>query len=222
MTTNRRVIVLGTHNRKKGRELAALVAPWGFDIQTLADFADPLMVAEDGQTFAENATLKACRQAVHLGAWVLGEDSGLAVDALHGRPGVYSARFSGENATDASNMARLLEEMSHIAPAQRGAHYVCHITLSDPQGHVRATAEARCHGRIAEAPRGTAGFGYDPLFEILEYHRTFGELGDAVKALLSHRGRAVRRLLVCLRLLVRDGEWAEAGPPHPHDGSSTR
>ncbi len=103
MTTDKRVIVLGTHNRKKGRELSGLFASWGFEIKTLADFVDPLNVVEDGQTFAENAKLKACRQAVHLGAWVLGEDSGLAVDALGGRPGVYSARFSGAQATDASN-----------------------------------------------------------------------------------------------------------------------
>ena len=115
MTTDKRVIVLGTHNRKKGRELSGLFAPWGFEIKTLADFVDPLNVVEDGQTFAENAKLKACQQAVHLGAWVLGEDSGLAVDALGGRPGVYSARFSGAQATDASNNARLLEEMSGVS-----------------------------------------------------------------------------------------------------------
>lgn len=202
MTTNTRVIVLGTHNRKKGRELSELFAPWNLDIKTLADFMDPLNVVEDGQTFAENAQRKACRQAEHLGAWVLGEDSGLAVDALSGSPGVYSARYAGPQATDASNIDRLLKELSGVPADQRWAHYVCHATLADPHGAVRAEAEAYCHGRIADAPRGTAGFGYDPVFEIVEYHRTFGELGDAVKALLSHRGRAVRGLLSQLRRFV--------------------
>jgi XTP/dITP diphosphohydrolase len=219
MTTDKRVIVLGTHNRKKGRELSGLFAPWGFEIRTLADFTDPLIVVEDGQTFADNAKLKACRQAVHLGAWVLGEDSGLAVDAQDRRPGVYSARFSGAHATDASNNARLLEEMSGVRRDQRWAHYVCHTTLSDPSGEVRAETEACCHGRIADAPRGTAGFGYDPLFEIVEYHRTFGELGDAVKAVLSHRGRAVRHLLPHFRQLVRSGAWTCAMSAHPRDCS---
>ncbi len=209
MMTAKRLIVLGTHNRKKGLELAGLFAPFGFDIQTLADFAAPLTVVEDGQTFAENARLKACQQAAHLRAWVLGEDSGLAVDALGGRPGVFSARFSGPQASDASNNALLLEEMRHVPTEQRGAHYVCHATLADPQGHVRADTEATCHGRIAGAPRGTAGFGYDPLFEIVEYHRTFGELGDSVKSLLSHRGRAVRSLLSEIVRLVRTGGWAD-------------
>ncbi|MHB8952544.1 MAG: RdgB/HAM1 family non-canonical purine NTP pyrophosphatase [Pirellulaceae bacterium] len=201
--TTERLIVLGTHNRKKGQELAHLFEPWGFEIRTLADFAAPMHVVEDGQTFAENARLKACRQATHLQAWVLGEDSGLAVDALDGRPGVLSARFSGDRATDASNNTLLLAMMQHVPTEQRGAHYVCHATLADPQGKVRADTEAACHGRIAHALRGSAGFGYDPLFEVVEYHRTFGELGDAVKSVLSHRGRAIRALLSQIVRLAR-------------------
>lgn len=217
MTTDKRLIVLGTHNRKKGRELEGLFAPWGFEIKTLADYADPLEVVEDGETFAANATLKACRQAAHLRAWVLGEDSGLAVDALAGRPGIYSARFSGQHATDASNIARLLDDMRSVPSSERGAHYVCHATLADPSGHVRADTEARCQGRIADAPRGTGGFGYDPVFEIVEYHRTFGELGDAVKAVLSHRGRAVRCLLLAVRQLVRRGGWTRTPGVDPDE-----
>jgi XTP/dITP diphosphohydrolase len=207
MTTATHVIVLGTHNRKKGQELAELFAPWGFEVRTLADFAQPLEVEEDGQTFAVNAALKACRQAVHLGCWVLGEDSGLAVDALGGGPGIYSARFSGPDATDAANIARLLDEMREVPGPQRQAHYVCHATLADPSGCVRAETEAYCHGKITAAPRGSGGFGYDPVFEIVEYRRTFGELGSEVKAVLSHRGRAVRQLLPAGRKLVRGGAW---------------
>lgn len=207
MDQEQRWLVLGTHNRKKGLELARLFAPHGLAVRTLADFPQALEVVEDGHTFAENATRKATQQALHLHAWVLGEDSGLVVDALDGRPGVFSARYSGEAATDASNNERLLEELRDVPPQRREAHYVCHATLADPTGRVRADVEALCRGRIAHAPRGTAGFGYDPLFEIREYHRTFGELGHEVKSLLSHRGRAIRALLEEIDRLVRSGEW---------------
>jgi XTP/dITP diphosphohydrolase len=207
MNYSERWLVLGTHNRKKGLELAQLFAPHGLQVRTLADFPQALEVVEDGQTFADNATRKATQQALHLNAWVLGEDSGLAVDALDGRPGVYSARFSGPNATDSSNNQLLLAELRDVPVLRRDAHYVCHATLSDPAGRVRADVEALCRGRIADAPRGSAGFGYDPLFEIAEYHRTFGELGDAVKSLLSHRGRAIRALLDQIDRLVQSGEW---------------
>lgn len=207
MNRAERWLVLGTHNRKKGLELAQLFAPHGLQVRTLADFPEALEVVEDGQTFADNAMRKATQQALHLNAWVLGEDSGLAVDALDGRPGVFSARYSGPAATDASNNQRLLDELRDVPPQRRAAHYVCHATLSDPSGCVRADVEAMCRGRIATSPRGAAGFGYDPLFEIAEYHRTFGELGDAVKSILSHRGRAIRILLEQIDGLVRNGEW---------------
>lgn len=188
-------IVLGTHNRKKGLELAELLRPWSLKVATLADFPQAVEVEETGATFAENATLKACQQARHLQSWVLGEDSGLAVDALGGAPGVYSARFSGPGATDESNNRLLLEKLGNTALEKRTAHYVCHATLSDPQGNIRGEADGKCHGRIVFEPMGTGGFGYDPLFEIVEYHRTFGQLGPHVKAALSHRARAIRQLL---------------------------
>ncbi len=207
MSETRRIIVLGTHNRKKGLELARLFTPFGFALKTLADFPDALHVEEDGETFTDNARRKACRQAQHLRQWVLGEDSGLSVDVLNGKPGVYSARFSGPHATDASNNQQLLTVLQHVPWHERGAQYVCHITLSDPSGAVRCDDEARCRGRIAVSPRGSAGFGYDPLFEILEYHRTFGELGDAVKSMLSHRGRATRKILPQIMGLIRAGLW---------------
>jgi XTP/dITP diphosphohydrolase len=152
-------------------------------------------VEETGDTFAENAVLKATRQARHLSAWVLAEDSGLSVDALGGRPGVYSARFSGEDATDASNNELLLQELSDVPLARRSARYVCHMVLADPEGAVRLECEATCEGRVLCEPVGSAGFGYDPLFEIVEYHRSFGQLGDSVKSVLSHRGRALRIII---------------------------
>jgi XTP/dITP diphosphohydrolase len=164
------------------------------------------------ETFAANAGLKATQQAQHLGAWVLGEDSGLQVDALRGAPGVYSARFSGDGATDASNNRLLLEKLDGVPPAKRMAGYVCHMTLSDPDGNVRAESEAYCRGRIVLEPRGSHGFGYDPLFEVPEYHRTFGELGPIAKAVLSHRARAARRLIPALVELLDLGVWLPVAP----------
>jgi XTP/dITP diphosphohydrolase len=208
VTMPERVIVLGTHNRKKGVEMAELFSPLGFTLKTLADFNDALDIVEDGTTFAANAALKACRQASHLQQWVLGEDSGLAVDALEGRPGVYSARYSGPNATDDSNIDKLMQEMEGIPVHRRAARYTSHMTLANPQGTPLADVEACCHGRIANERRGTAGFGYDPVFEVVEYHMTFGELGDVVKGMLSHRGRAGRRIVLLITQLVRQGRWS--------------
>ena len=201
------LLILGTGNKKKALELAVLFEPIGLQLLTLADVPDTIEVVEDGQTFAENSCKKAVEQARHLGRWVLGEDSGLAVDALDGAPGVYSARYSGPDATDESNNRKLLEALEGLPPERRTAHYVCHMALSDPQGNVQAQSEAVCRGRILDQPQGTHGFGYDPLFELLEYHRTFGQMGPTAKACLSHRARAARRLLPKLIELVDSQRW---------------
>ena len=193
------LLVLGTGNRKKSLELVELLAPLGLELKTLRDFSNAIIVEENGDSFAANAALKAGQQAIHLGAWVLGEDSGLSVDALGGRPGIYSARYAGPQATDALNNRRLLEELGDTPAAQRTAHYTCHVALADPTGRIVARAEDYCRGRIRFAPAGDAGFGYDPLFELPEYHRTLAELGQAVKRVLSHRARAVRRLMEIMR-----------------------
>lgn len=192
------LLVLGTHNRKKGIELQRLLEPFGFELKTLADFSNAIEVVEDGDSFAANAQKKASQQAMHLGEWVLGEDSGICVDALDGAPGIYSARFSGEGATDKKNNALMLEKLAGLPIEKRTAYYVCHMSLSDPKGNIQVDCEEICKGRILDAPRGDGGFGYDPLFEIPEYHATFGELGPAVKAMLSHRSRAMRRFVPAL------------------------
>lgn len=206
--TAKPLLVLGTGNRKKGLELAGLLQGVGVDIRTLSDFPQAISVPEDGQTFAENAALKATRQAIHLGHWVLAEDSGLMVDALDGAPGVFSARFSGTNANDESNNRLLLQRLAGTPLENRSAGYVCHLALSDPAGKLRAENKSSCRGRIALQPQGTHGFGYDPLFEVVEYHRTFGILGPVVKACLSHRARAVRKLIPNLMQLVDSGSLA--------------
>lgn len=205
MASSKFVLVLGTRNKKKRRELEYLLSRYPqVELKSLDEFPDAIEVEETGTTFAENAALKATEQAVHLKQYVLGEDSGLSVAALDGRPGVYSARYSGEDATDDSNKAKLIEELKGVGPEKRGAWYTCHMTLSDPQGNVLIDCESQCHGRILDGERGEAGFGYDPLFEIPEYGLTFAELGDEVKSVLSHRARANRFFVPKLLGLVAD------------------
>ena len=195
MSSSSPQLVIGTHNKKKGAELAGMLAPFGLSVATLDDFPNAIEVVEDGDSFSANARLKAIQQAQHLGAWVLADDSGIEIDALDGAPGIYSARFADENATDEDNNRLLLEKLDGLPPERRGARYYCHVTLADPTGDVRAESAATCRGRIRTEPAGCNGFGYDPLFEVREYHRTFGELGPAVKRALSHRSRAMRAIV---------------------------
>jgi len=191
-------LVLGTHNKKKRVELESLLAPFGFRLHTLADFQSALHVVEDGDTFQANATKKAAAQAQHLGRWVLGEDSGLAVDALQGAPGIYSSRFAGQDADDDTNNRHLLNQLKDVPLDRRTAHYICHMTLADAAGRVYIDCESTCRGRICRQPRGTNGFGYDPLFEVIEYHQTFGQLGASVKSVISHRAKTMRKFVVQL------------------------
>lgn len=195
-------IVLGTNNRKKGLELEELLAPFGIDVKTLKDFDRSLDVVEDGSTFQENARKKAAEQARFLNAWVIGEDSGLSVDVLDGAPGVYSARYAAPddsaNASDEANNRLLLEKLGDLPLEKRTAHYTCAAAVADPSGAIRAEKEGVCCGRILFEAIGSGGFGYDPLFEVIEYHRTFGELSPSVKRAISHRARAMRLLIPVL------------------------
>ena len=197
-------IVLASRNQKKADEITALLALFRFQILPVTSFPDVPEVEEDGQSFAENAAKKATQVARTLGRWAIGEDSGLCVDALDGAPGIYSARYSGIGATDERNNDRLLSELAGVPDDRRAAGYVCSVALSDPSGTVRIAVEGTCRGRIIDKRRGTGGFGYDPLFLIAEFHRTFGELSPLVKQCLSHRGRAFSRFIPSLRGIVRE------------------
>jgi XTP/dITP diphosphohydrolase len=199
------LLVLGTRNRKKGQEMAEILGDLGLELADLTRWPDLPDVAEDGATFEANARKKAAELARALHHWVLGEDSGLVVPALNGRPGVYSARYAGRHGDDAANNRRLLAELAPLPEDRRGAYYVCVAALADPQGEVRAVGEGRCHGLITRELRGRGGFGYDPLFLIPEYHRTLGELSPRVKHALSHRARALARLRPVLRQLLLEG-----------------
>ena len=183
--------MVATTNKKKLGEMRLLLEPLGYQLRNLSDFEKSIDVEETGSTFIENARLKAIGQARFLGHWCIGEDSGLVVPSLNGAPGIYSARYSGPAASDESNNRLLLENMSSLAGSQRSAYYVSTAVLADPEGNIHIESEGRCWGRILTAPRGEHGFGYDPLFEIPEYHLTFAELGATVKSVLSHRARAM-------------------------------
>jgi XTP/dITP diphosphohydrolase len=180
-------LVLATRNAHKAREFAQLMAP--HEIEPLPDEVE--LPPETGETFAENALGKARAAAQALGRPAFADDSGIAAEALGGRPGVRSARYAGEDATDEENLDKLLEE----APAGSRLAYVCAIAYVDPDG-TEHVVEGRCEGTLAADPRGTGGFGYDPAFVPDEHpDRTMAELDPAEKDAISHRGRAARALL---------------------------
>lgn len=207
-------LVLGTRNLKKCHEMAVLIAPpWEpnprlarLSIRPASEFPAAPEVVEDADTFAGNARKKASELALALGTWVVADDSGLAVDALGGAPGVFSARYAGEPSDDAANNARLLDALREVPDSGRGAAFCCALALSDPTGAIRLEAQGSCRGWITREPRGPGGFGYDPLFLIAEYHRTFGELSPLVKHQLSHRARAFAALRSGIDRMIARGE----------------
>jgi XTP/dITP diphosphohydrolase len=194
-------LVIGSRNRKKLVELQDLLGDLPIEMVDLSSWPDVPDIEETGQTFEDNARLKATAYAKATGEWVLAEDSGLVVPALKGRPGVYSARYAGAHGDDAANNRKLLAELAPLPDDRRAAYYVCVAALATPDGDIKAVAEGRCHGVIVKEPRGGGGFGYDPLFMVLEYHRTFGELSLRVKQALSHRARAIVQLRPAIRAI---------------------
>jgi XTP/dITP diphosphohydrolase len=186
-------LVFATTNRGKLRELAEILASDGVTVVGIDDVAPGWTVVEDGETFAANARIKARDLARRSGLLVLGDDSGLEVDALGGRPGVRSARYAGEDATDQENTALLLRELRDVPDAKRGAAFVCALALAWPDGRL-VEADGRCKGRITHAPRGEGGFGYDPVFLDAASGRTFAELPTEAKNAFSHRRRALDAL----------------------------
>jgi XTP/dITP diphosphohydrolase len=184
------VVVLATRNRGKVRELEALLAGLPVRIRTLDDYPDVPVLPEAGRTFAENATGKASTVARFAGQVALADDSGLEVDALGGAPGVDSATFLGPAATDEDRNAWVLARLRGFADGLRTARYRAVIAIASPDGAVRAF-EGTCEGRIAEAPRGEGGFGYDPIFHVPAYGRTMAELPPEIKNEISHRAKAM-------------------------------
>src|SRR5688572_5520753 len=161
-------LLIATQNRKKLRELEALLAPLGIELATPADVGGLPEVLEDQPTFALNAAKKAASAARTSDLWALADDSGLEVDALAGAPGVYSARYAGEPSDDERNNARLLRELADVPDERRGARFVCALAVARPGGEIALAVEGQARGRILRAPRGDGDFGYDPLFLFTE------------------------------------------------------
>ncbi|QQG65029.1 XTP/dITP diphosphatase [Desulfobulbus oligotrophicus] len=208
------IIVVATSNMNKLKEIQALLKEYSVTVKSLADFGPVPEAVEDGETFDENAYKKALHYAKVLGLPCLADDSGLVVEALDGRPGVYSARYAGQEATDWDNCEKLLREMA--GQTNRAAHFVCVLSLATPSGPA-LTWEARCDGEIINERRGESGFGYDPIFYSPVLGKTFAEVSMAEKNRISHRGLALAefagefsKVLVWLRQRM-----AEIKPPKP-------
>ena len=192
-------LVVGTNNAGKIRELNELLTDLPVEIFGLSRFENVSDVEETGATFAENAILKANSYALQTGFWALSDDSGLEVEALGGAPGVFSARYAGENAGDKERIAKLLDELAGTNDESRRARFVCAMAIADEKGEIKFLAEGICEGRIARRPHGANGFGYDPIFVPDGYEQTFGELSSTAKAEISHRARAIEKIIRFLR-----------------------
>jgi XTP/dITP diphosphohydrolase len=194
------VLVLATENRHKAAEIASIIrSGLAVTLQTLADYPPLKLPPEIGDTYRENAVRKAEFVAQQTGHWAMGDDSGLEVDALHGAPGLFSARFAGEGSTDTENLKKLLEKLNGFPDEARQGRFICTMALADPTGAIAGVVEGVCEGRISTTEQGRGGFGYDPIFFLPAYGKTFSELPQGEKNKISHRGRAVRAAMEILR-----------------------
>ncbi len=191
-------LVLATANRAKGRELAQLLAGLPYRIRDLSEFPTVVLPPEGEQSYIENALAKARAVTAATGSVALGDDSGIEVDALGGRPGVLSARYGGEALSDPDRNALMLRELAGVAPAQRTARYRAVIAVTAPDGR-EAAVEGTVEGFITESPRGTGGFGYDPIFYYPPFGLTLAEVSSVAKHAVSHRARAMAQARSLLR-----------------------
>jgi XTP/dITP diphosphohydrolase len=198
---NERLIVLATNNRGKLVEMSKLLSGLPVQLALLSDAIGSTSIPEPFATFRENAAHKALTAAALSGGWALAEDSGLEVDALGGRPGVYSARFAGEDAPDERRVERLLRMLAGVPSEARTARFRCAVALAAP-GNVLGQWEGQCEGHISEAPRGNAGFGFDPVFIPTGMSRTTAEMFTDEKNAISHRGKALRQFRADLPRLL--------------------
>ena len=195
-------LVIATRNQGKLLELRDLISRLPFVLLDLNSFPSVQTVAETGTTFVENASLKAAGYAVQMREMTLADDSGLEVDALSGSPGVRSARYAGDQASDAQRVQKLLSELSSVKSPGRMARFISIIAIADRDGVILNLSKGVCEGRIAQAPRGSNGFGYDPVFIPRGFDETFAELRPSVKNRISHRGQALESAIEFLRCLT--------------------
>lgn len=203
MAKDKQTIVIATRNKGKAREFEALFNKKGFAVKTLLDFPEVPDVEETGETFQENALLKAETIAEKFDTLVLADDSGLVVKALHGQPGVYSARYAGEEKNDAKNNAKLLNELADMKGNDRQAKFHCSLALAAPDAD-SLVIDGKLDGEIAGVPQGDNGFGYDPLFFIPEKECTMAELSEEEKNKISHRAVALKKLESVLDEWLKD------------------
>lgn len=196
-------LIVASHNQNKIQEIKALSAHLPLEILGLSEIGQFSPVVEDGQTFQANAQKKAKEIATLVGELVLADDSGLEVDALDGAPGVHSARFAGEPVSDERNNELLLKRLGELPLDRRGAQFRCVMALATPHGRVEFS-EGICRGVITFEPRGSSGFGYDPLFLVPEYDLTFAELNQRIKNTISHRFLAMQEMLKIIRRIAVD------------------
>jgi XTP/dITP diphosphohydrolase len=190
-SSNSLSLLIGTGNPGKVHEIVELLQPLPWRLHSLGEFSNLSAATEDGTSYLENAKAKARHYASATGLITLADDSGLEVNALNGAPGLFSARYAGDHASDADRRLRLISELSTSSAGDRAARFVCVVAVASPDGKVLHTAEGRCAGSIALRPRGHSGFGYDPLFIPEGYDKTFAELEEAAKNQISHRARAL-------------------------------
>ncbi|MFE8703795.1 XTP/dITP diphosphatase [Cytobacillus sp. FJAT-54145] len=186
-------VVIATKNSGKAKEFERMLRPRGFEVKTLLDFDDIEDVEETGKTFEENAILKAEAISKLFGKIVIADDSGLVVDALDGRPGIYSARYAGEAKNDEANIDKVLEELVGVNEEARTARFCCALAVAVPS-HETKTVFGTCEGVILQERRGQYGFGYDPIFYVTEKRKTMAELTPEEKNQISHRSLALRKL----------------------------
>lgn len=198
-------VIIATKNPGKAREFEHIFAPRGITVNTLLDYPEIQDVEETGTTFEENATLKAEAVSQQLNIMVIGDDSGLIVDALEGRPGIYSARYAGESKDDQKNLEKVLDELQGVPEEKRTARFYCALAVAIP-GKETITVAGTCEGRILEEQRGTNGFGYDPVFYVPEKGCTMAELSSEEKNKISHRANALKKLGDILDSIVERAE----------------
>jgi XTP/dITP diphosphohydrolase len=202
-------LIVATRNAHKTREIQQILGA-DFAVRDLSAYPQTPEPAETGKTFEENAVLKATAASRQLPGLVVADDSGLEVDALDGAPGIYSARYAGQNATDKQNLDKLMSELARIKRAKRSARFRCVIALAR-EGKLLGTFKSVVEGVIVDSPRGTSGFGYDPIFIPQEFKQTFGELPAEVKNRISHRARAIHLLAARLAALKPSGQGLGGG-----------
>ena len=195
-------LVIATKNHNKARELKHFLADLNLEVVSMAQFPDIPPIEEDGQTFEENAIKKATTVAMATGLLTLADDSGLEVDSLGGRPGIFSARYAGDGASDIDNNEKLLKELDGVI--NRNARFVCCVALADANGLI-TTVRGSCEGKIIDECRGNNGFGYDPLFLKNDYNQTFSELKLDVKNRISHRSRALEKARLAIENYLLTG-----------------